>query len=35
MSADTGCVLGTLQYGLGGLIPTGQEPIVPGGVWEP
>jgi hypothetical protein len=35
MSADTACVFGVLQYGLGGLIPAGHEPIVPVGVCDP
>jgi hypothetical protein len=35
MFADTACVDGVLQYGLGGLIPLGHEPIVPVGVWLP
>ena len=32
MFAETICVFGTLQYGLGGVIPDGHEPIVPVGV---
>jgi hypothetical protein len=35
MSAETDWVAGVLQYGLGGLIPAGHEPIVPVGVWLP
>ena len=32
ISAETFWVLGTLQYGLGGVIPAGHDPIVPVGV---
>lgn|SRR5579884_3592799 len=35
MSAETGWLVGVLQYGLGGVIPDGHDPIVPVGVREP